>query len=164
MRRPVPGPPRSIVERGLAFYAIGALGLGVQLATLWLLEGLVGLHYLPATALAVELAVLHNFLWHERWTWRDRAAPAPVTARRTAALGRLARFHAANGLVSIWGNVALTGFFVSHLGTGPVVGNLMAVVTCWVVNFIAADRLVFVAGPPDAAPSGVHATPCSSRS
>jgi putative flippase GtrA len=24
-----------------------------------------------ATAVAVELAVLHNFVWHHCWTWRD---------------------------------------------------------------------------------------------
>lgn len=142
MRKSVPGSSGSIVERGLAFYAVGALGLGVQLATVWLLAGPVGLHYLPATAVAVELAVLHNFIWHERWTWRDRAIP-PGATRRAATLGRLARFHAANGVVSIWGNVTLTGVLVAYLGTGPVIGNLLAVVACSVVNFIAADRLVF---------------------
>jgi putative flippase GtrA len=28
--------------------------------------------YLAATALAVEAAVVHNFFWHERFTWADR--------------------------------------------------------------------------------------------
>ncbi len=36
---------------------------------------LLGPHYLVATALAVEMAVLHNFFWHRRWTWADRRDP-----------------------------------------------------------------------------------------
>ena len=50
---------------------MGLIGFALQLGVLALLLRL-GLHYLAATALAVELAVLHNFAWHERWTWRDR--------------------------------------------------------------------------------------------
>lgn len=39
--------------------------MGVQLAVLaWLVRSL-QMHYLPATAIAVEAAVLHNFFWHE---------------------------------------------------------------------------------------------------
>ena len=39
--------------------------------------------YLTATALAVELAVLNNFVWHQLWTWRDR--PSLTLMRRCGA-------------------------------------------------------------------------------
>jgi putative flippase GtrA len=35
------------------------------------------MNYLLATALAVETAVIHNFLWHQRFTWSDRPATSP---------------------------------------------------------------------------------------
>lgn len=66
--------PRAALLRWLKFNAVGGLGIGVQLATLALLETALHLGYLPATALAVETAVLHNYLWHERYTWADRTA------------------------------------------------------------------------------------------
>jgi len=155
-------PPRSIVERGVAFYAVGALGLGVQLAALWLLTARVGVPYLLATAVAVEVTILHNFWWHERWTWRDRATPdGSGTGRRAAALTRLARFHAANGLISLWGNVVLTGVSVNLVGTGYLTGNLIAVVTCSLVNFVAADRLVYRDGArPGALAEGLRWARC----
>jgi putative flippase GtrA len=128
------GPVR---RRWLAFYAVGALGMVVQLTTVWVLTTWTGMGYLAGTAIGVEAAVLHNFAWHERWTWADRAA---VSGRST--LGRLTRFNAANGLLSIWGNVAFTALFVT-LGTGYVAGNLMAIAACSALNFLAADRLVF---------------------
>jgi putative flippase GtrA len=62
-----------LFTRWAAFNAVGLAGVAVQLACLALLVH-AGSHYLAATALAVEAAVLHNFLWHQRWTWRDRPA------------------------------------------------------------------------------------------
>ena len=41
-----------------------------------LLANVPGVHYLVATAIGVEAAILTNFLWHDRWTWRDRPARA----------------------------------------------------------------------------------------
>jgi putative flippase GtrA len=43
-----------------------------QLLILIVLKTGLGLDYLVATALAVEAAVVHNFLWHQRFTWIDR--------------------------------------------------------------------------------------------
>ncbi len=54
------------------FNVVGAMGMVVQLAALALFSRLAPGHYLYASAAAVELAVLHNFVWHVRYTWRDR--------------------------------------------------------------------------------------------
>jgi len=118
------------------FNAVGVLGFAVQLAAL---AGLVhgGMHYLAATALAVEAAILHNFLWHERWTWRDR--PAAGVAR----LARLLRFHALNGGVSLAGNIVIMRVLVGVCGMPPLPANVAAVLACAAINFLGADRLVF---------------------
>ena len=57
--------------RWMKFNLVGGVGIAVQLLMLWLLT-LCGVGYMLATALAVESAVLHNFVWHERFTWIDR--------------------------------------------------------------------------------------------
>jgi putative flippase GtrA len=59
------------MTRWLKFNAVGAIGVAVQLGMLAILVRL-GVHYLIATALAVETAVLQNYYWHARWTWRGR--------------------------------------------------------------------------------------------
>ncbi|HZA35631.1 MAG TPA: GtrA family protein, partial [Vicinamibacterales bacterium] len=59
--------------RWVSFAGVGLMGFGVQVAVLGLLTAGAGLATAAATAIAVEAAVLHNFVWHERWTWRDRA-------------------------------------------------------------------------------------------
>ena len=88
--------------------------------------------------MAVESAVIHNFIWHERWTWLERTEG---DAQRN--LGRLLRFHLANGLISIAGNLVLMWLLVSQLHLHYFVANVMAIGTCAILNFLASDRLVF---------------------
>jgi putative flippase GtrA len=122
----------------LKFNTVGAIGMGVQLAALALFKSGLGLNYLVATAMAVESAVLHNFFWHERWTWLER-----TKKNAGGAFGRLVRFHLANGLISVAGNIFLTWLLVSQLHVHYFVANVLAIATCAILNFLASDRLVF---------------------
>jgi len=122
--------------RWLKFNAVGALGILVQLGALALLTGMFHVQYLIATALAVESAVLHNFLWHERFTWADRSGGSR--------LRRLIKFNATTGFFSIIGNMVFTKLLVD-VGLGDVAANAGAIALCSIVNFLLNDRLVFVA-------------------
>jgi len=113
------------------------MGTGLQLSVLGSLTGLAGLDYLVATALAVETAIVHNFLWHERWTWGDRG-------RNRERLRRLLLFHGTTGLVSLLGNLILMKLFVGELSMHPLAGNLASIACCALLNFLVSDRLVFV--------------------
>ena len=132
----------------MIFYAIGGIGFLVQLVVLGVLVEWVRLDYLVATALATETAVLHNFVWHEYWTWRDRTAIAGA-----GLWGRFLRFNAASGTVSVAGNVVCTAFFASLFDIHYVVVNVLAIAACSVLNFLAADRFVFVARHRGSAPA-----------
>jgi len=122
------------------FTAVGVLGFVVQLGALHALTAYAGWPWLAATLVSVELAVLHNFLWHERWTWSDRSgAPAAAGGR----WDRLGRFHAANGLTSIAGNTLTMAWLVGVLHVPPVAANALAVAVTSIANFLAADRWVF---------------------
>ncbi len=127
--------------RWLKFNFVGGIGIFVQLAALTLLRSVAHLDYLLATALAVETAVIHNYLWHERFTWRDRPS-----AHATESLKRFIKFNATNGAVSIVGNLLIMRALVGGLGVNYVPANLVAVAVCSLVNFLLSDRLVFERG------------------
>ena len=131
----------TLLVRWLRFNGAGLLGVGVQLATLQLLVRGLGMHYLVATGLSVEAAVLHNFLWHERLTWRDRASFAPK-----GLAGRLLRFHAGNGLISIAGNLLLMRWLVGGTGIPVLLANVAAIGICSTLNFLVCHHFVFRAG------------------
>ncbi|HSW49036.1 MAG TPA: GtrA family protein, partial [Bryobacteraceae bacterium] len=98
-----------LIERVAKFHTVGLVGAGVQLVALAFFKTAAGISYLPATALAVEVAVLHNFCWHERWTWVERTRRTPGLGSR---LIRLLRFNLTTGLVSIASNLVLMRVFV----------------------------------------------------
>jgi putative flippase GtrA len=129
---------RAAARRFARFNVVSALGMGVQLVTLAALVGPAGVDYLAATAIAVGVAVLHNFVWHWKWTWRDRPHERPM-----AALAALAAFVAANGSVSLGTNLVVMTGLVSGAGVPPVAANLCAIAAAGLVNFALADRWVF---------------------
>ena len=126
---------RQRLARFVKFSTVGAGGIIVQAVTLWVLLHVPGLHYLAATALAVEAAVLHNFAWHRRWTWADR--------RRPRAAAALLRFNLTNGATSLIGNMTLMFLFVGVLRLNPYAANLITIASCSLLNFVLADRFVF---------------------
>jgi putative flippase GtrA len=117
------------------FNAVGTIGFLVQVGTLIALDR-VGVPLALGTVIAVEAAILHNFAWHERWTW---AGMANGTRR-----GRLARFHVSNGLISIAGNVLIIGALAAA-GTPVVAASVAAGLTCACLNFATAHLWVFCA-------------------
>jgi len=123
--------------RWIKFNLVGALGIGVQLLALGLMT-LLGVKYLFATALAVEAAVLHNLVWHERYTWVDRGkGPGHQAA------SRLLRFNLTNGAISITGNLLLMRLLVGEVHLPAVAANLVSIAACSMLNFLVSDRWVF---------------------
>ncbi len=128
----------NIVRRWTAFNLVGAAGIAVQIGTIAFLVRVCGWHYLAATALAVEAAVLHNFAWHQRWTWNDR----PAGSARSIA-SRFVRFQMLNGAISLAGNLILMRILAGIFGIDPIVANLAAIATCSMLNFAASETVVF---------------------
>jgi putative flippase GtrA len=123
-----------VKSRFFKFNAVGMAGAVVQLAVLWALTR-VGVHYLVATAIAVEAALLHNYFWHVRWTWKDRE-------------GSLLRFHLGNGLVSLIANLGWMRLFTGTLGLPPLPANVVAILLTALLNFALGERWVFLREPP----------------
>ena len=137
---------RSTAFRGLKFYIVGAAGIAVQLMAVAVLAGHLHIDYLIATPVAVEIAVLHNFYWHERFTWGDRSSDT-----RRQRFSRLFRFNVTTGAVSIFGTTVLMKLLVGRLGMPLMIGNMVAICACSLVNFLVSDQMVFREDAPNEA-------------
>jgi putative flippase GtrA len=127
---------KHLARRWLKFNLVGAAGIVVQLGCLAIFRR--WMNYLAATALAVEIAVLHNFVWHERFTWKDRPGG------RRERLGRLVRFHLGNGAVSLLGNLGLMWLMVTRFHMKRLlVANGIAIAICSLLNFAISEWFVF---------------------
>ena len=123
------------VERFVRFNFVGGLGIGVQLGTVAILIRGLGVDPVLATAVAVSAAVVHNFAWHVRWTWRDRMGPD------ASGLRAFVRFAGANGVVSLVGSVLLMPILLGAGGLSPIPASLVTIAACGLLNYWAADRL-----------------------
>jgi len=115
---------------------VGAIGMVVQALVLAGLKSGLNVNYLAATPLAVEAAVIHNFLWHERYTWAERSDQAAVR--------RFLKFNFGNGAVSLTGNVVGMAVLAGAAKINYVIANVVSVAGCSLVNFLVSDRVVFV--------------------
>jgi len=128
----------STLVRWCKFNVVGGMGILVQFAALFLLKSVLHFNYLGATAIAVEAAVVHNFVWHEQFTWVDRVQPS-----WSRSLTRLLRFNLANGGVSILGNLALMRVMVGQGHMNYLLANAIAITLCSLANFLVSDTWVF---------------------
>ena len=73
---------------------VGLSGAGINMVLLYLLVDAAHLHYLMAAAVATEAAIVSNFAFNDRWTFRDALGDRSWAARlwryNAVALGGLA--------------------------------------------------------------------------
>jgi len=139
--------PPSTLLRWCKFNLVGGMGIVVQFAALFLLKRVLHFDYLAATAIAVEAAVVHNFVWHEQFTWADRTTSDRTISDRgiswRGSLLRLMRFNLTTGAVSILGNLALMKVMVGQGHMNYLLANAIAIALCSLANFLVSEAWVF---------------------
>jgi dolichol-phosphate mannosyltransferase len=125
----------SPVPQGFSrFAAVGALGVVVNSSLLFWLHTRIGLSYLLAGTCAIELAILHNFLLNELWTFRNlrRGRSGMVWSRLTKFqlvsfggmainLATLALLHGVFNLPLLLSNlVGISGAVMSNYATNKL--------------------------------------------
>jgi dolichol-phosphate mannosyltransferase len=118
------------ITRIFKFMLVGASGIAVNEGLLYLLTDYGGLYYLVSSVIAVQCAILNNFLWNHIWTFRDRRAI------KHSLWYRLGKFE----LVSIGGkltNIAILYLVVNFFGIQYLIANLLGIAAGFIVNFIA---------------------------
>jgi len=117
--------------RFFKFCLVGASGVIVNMSLLWALTDKFGIFYLYSSAIAIETAILTNFLLNEHWTWRDRNVGS-----------KLKRLITYNG-VSLGGltvNMTVLWLLTTLLGLYYLVSNLGGIASATLFNFLLNDR------------------------
>jgi putative flippase GtrA len=131
------------LARWWKFNLVGAMGVVVQLTALAFFNRLAAGRYLVASVAAVELAVLHNFVWHLHYTWRDRWDDS-------AWKRQLLQFQLSNGIISLLGNLVLMRVLVHEARLPVLVANSIAILCCSIANFYLGDKWAFAVDSPKA--------------
>jgi 4-hydroxybenzoate polyprenyltransferase len=127
----------SVARRLGRFNLVGLGGFALQLSAISLLTRQFEWHPMLATVVGLQIAVLHNFVGHSRWTWLDRPAVGVRDVVR-----RFGRYQIAKA-VSLSVNAGLTTWAVWSLHLPVELANAAAVALLSIGNFLITDRFVF---------------------
>ena len=97
------------------------MGSVVQTGMMYLGRDVLGWHYLWATVVAVEVTLVHNFTWRERWTWWKYQL----------------------GTVAMLENLFAAELLVGRRGFPTLMATPLAIVGSGMVNFLIGQFLVF---------------------
>lgn len=120
-----------ILSTALRFAVVGVGGVAVNTIALHVLYGLWHLPLLLASPLSVELAVAHNYLLNDRWTFGGQEP----------SLSRFAKFNA-SALMTLLVNVAAVWVLVRS-GVDYVAANLVGIALGAALNFGASSTWVW---------------------
>jgi putative flippase GtrA len=115
---------RSKSSRILKFAIVGGTGTAINMLVLYLLYRWAGLPLGAASMLAVELAAICNYLFHDSWTF----------AARSPSFQRFAKFNAAS-LLGLALNVFAV-WFLARLGLYFLAANLVGIAAGFTLNYM----------------------------
>jgi putative flippase GtrA len=122
---------RLSTSRILRFAVVGGTGVIINTSVLYMLSRWAGLPLLAASALAVELAAISNYLLNDTWTF----------AARSPSFGRFVKFNTAS-LAGLALNV-LSVWLLTRLGLYFLVANLIGIAAGFAANYAFSVRWVW---------------------
>jgi dolichol-phosphate mannosyltransferase len=125
-------------ERVVKFGLVGLSGIAVNMGFLYYLTEYVGLYYLMASIIAIEISILNNFLWNDLWTFRSRE-----NQKLSSRWHRLIAFNMVSaGGVAI--NLGLLYLFTSVFGVYYLISNLIGILVAFLWNFIINRNVTWI--------------------
>jgi dolichol-phosphate mannosyltransferase len=107
------------------FAIVGAIGVAVNEGLLYLFQYM-GVYFLTAGAVAIEISILSNFVLNDLWTFRDR--------RSGSAVSRLVKFNVLM-LAGLVLNLAVLYTGVDYFGMAAVVANLVGIAAAFFLRY-----------------------------
>ncbi|WP_051745105.1 glycosyltransferase [Streptomyces yerevanensis] len=136
LRSGVAGGQRQLL-RMAAFGAVGASGIVVNTAALWLFFEVLGVHHLVGAALATQFSTAWNFVLTDTVVYRKGQ-------RQGTWYGRAGRFFAMNNLLLVARLPLLQWLVVA--GTGVLAANALTLVGLFLLRFLISDRVIYRGG------------------
>jgi dolichol-phosphate mannosyltransferase len=129
---------RANLFRGGRFVAVGWMGTGMNTLCLYVLKGRLHVPIIPASLLATEAALIHNFIWLRYWVWGDRS-----TSGRPPFWRQLAVYNLATGAADLLVSIPLLWLLYKVAGVPYLLANLAGMIVGPFLKFGLNDKLIF---------------------
>ena len=127
----------SRLSKAAGFAAVGATGIAVNSAALWLLVSVLGASLFLGAALATQASTLWNYLLSDRLVFKG--------AKRRSGSQRLLGFAVINNVVLL-ARLPFLSWLVHGLGVSYLLSNIVTLLAAFALRFVASDRYLFQTG------------------
>jgi dolichol-phosphate mannosyltransferase len=124
-------------QRLAKFGLVGTWGFVVNMSILWFLTEMGGLYYLLSSIVAVEIALINNYVLNDLWTWHDRGKSG-----KREYLKRMLKYHITASAAMLT-NISILWFFTELVGIYYLTSNIFGILCGAALNFFVNDRWTF---------------------
>lgn len=124
---------------GTRFMIVAWIGAVVNTLFLYWFKGVLRIPIIPASIMAIEIAIIHNFIWLRFWAWGDRGE----NGGRPHFLKQLLLYNVATGVVDLTVNVSILWLLYKLLGVHYLLANIAGMVMGPFIKFWLNDKIVF---------------------
>ncbi len=129
------------LERFLKFGVVGLSGVVVNLAVLWWLKEQISLPLWQAATLAIEAAILNNFIFNDAWTFQSVSRREPGLAARFARLVRFNLICLVGAAINLGCFLLLTQVFKVHYLAAQLIAIGVSILWNYTLNAVLNWRV-----------------------
>lgn len=123
--------------RLIKFSIIGVIGAGINTGFLWVLTDFVGLFYLFSSPIAIEIAIIMQFLMNDRWTFKERKTK---NIRQFSKRLLKSNIWRSGGLTL---NIGILYFLTDYIGLYYLISNIFGIICAFMLNYALESRLTW---------------------
>ncbi|RKY76132.1 hypothetical protein DRQ07_10790 [candidate division KSB1 bacterium] len=126
------------VKRIIKFQVVAVGGTIVNMTTLFILKGQARFPLIVSGAIAIELAIIHNFTWHYFKTWKERVHHTVKDYFK-----RLFQYNIVTASIDFTVNLSFLWFLTNVVGLHYMLSNLFGMMAGPILKYFANDLLIF---------------------
>lgn len=131
----------NLLKRIFSFQFIGWIGTVLNLAVLWLCYDVLQWSLLVSGALAIEAAIIHNFVWYYFWTWSDRVE---YTFRDFFHL--LVKYNILTAAIDFIIRLSILWVLTEYFGIHYLISDIIGMFIAPIIKYITNDAYIFSTG------------------
>jgi dolichol-phosphate mannosyltransferase len=122
-------------ERLIKYAIVGASGVVINLGVLYTLTDYFGIHYMVSGLIAIELSIINNFIWNDKWTFGGGTFKHGLFLR-------LLGYHCTSSVSTLIQMLILAGL-TFRFGMYYIYASCIGIFVAFVINYILNSKLTW---------------------